>query len=301
MAHKFLVTKATREKVKLKMALMAPSGSGKTTSSLLMAYGMTNNWDKIYFIDTENNSGKLKVGLRHGNTVIGSFNHIEIKPPYTPDLFVDAIQFCEEAGAEVIIIDSATHEWSGEGGCLDIHANMPGNNSYTNWEPVKKMHKRFVNAILQSNCHVICCMRSKQEYVQSSEDSGKKKIQKLGLKPDQEGTMEYEFTLVLDIAHETHMATSSKDRTQLFNDQIPFLITPKHGKMLIDWCNEGESNSKEIELQSALSSISSCLSIDELKKIYDQYPLLNNNKDFKSSLSKRKEEILLLQKENSQS
>ena len=58
--------KAQRKRVKLKIGLAAPSGGGKTASSLILGYGLLKGehptwsddqiWDKIAIIDTENGS-----------------------------------------------------------------------------------------------------------------------------------------------------------------------------------------------------------------------------------------------------
>ena len=51
--------KASRKKASIKMSLQGPSGSGKTYSSLLLGYGLTNDWSKIAVIDSENHSSEL--------------------------------------------------------------------------------------------------------------------------------------------------------------------------------------------------------------------------------------------------
>lgn len=95
--------KAQRRAAKIKLALQGPSGSGKTMSSLLMASGMT-NWSKIAVIDTENHSADLYSHL-------GEYNVLQLEKPFTPERYIKAIEVCEQAGMEVIIIDSVSHEW----------------------------------------------------------------------------------------------------------------------------------------------------------------------------------------------
>ena len=51
--------KATRKQAKLRMGLSAVSGGGKTYSALLLAFGLTNDWNKVAVIDTENGSASL--------------------------------------------------------------------------------------------------------------------------------------------------------------------------------------------------------------------------------------------------
>ena len=138
---------------------------------------------------------------------------------------------------EVIIVDSITHEWDGKGGCLEIHSSMTGN-SYTNWALVTPRHQSFINAILQSKCHVITSVRRKQDYEMSKNSEGKTKVEKVGLKEVTREGFEYEVTtnLELDIKHN---ATASKDRTGLFMGQPPFVPSEETGKKILEWCESG--------------------------------------------------------------
>ena len=213
-----------RRQAKIKLALQGSSGSGKTYSSLLLAYGMTGDWSKIAIIDTENGSADLYAHL-------GPYNVLTLDPLYTPEKYIEAISVCEQAGMEVIIIDSISHCWDY---LLDYHANLQGN-SFANWAKVTPRQNSFIQAILGSSCHVICTMRSKQEYV-LSERNGKMIPEKVGLKAVQRDNVDYEFTLVFDLDNK-HRAVASKDRTGLFINRPEFTITPQVGKYILNWCN----------------------------------------------------------------
>ena len=93
-----------RRAAKMRLALQGASGSGKTYSSLLIAHGMTSDWNKIAVIDTENGSADLYAHL-------GAYNVLSLSEPYNPEKYIDAIGICESAGMEVIIIDSISHCW----------------------------------------------------------------------------------------------------------------------------------------------------------------------------------------------
>ena len=225
--------KATRSKTKMRVALTGVSGSGKTYSSLLLASGMA-PWDKIALIDTENGSGDLCADL-------GAYNVITLEAPFTPERYIEAITQCEDAGMEVIIIDSLSHEWEGKGGILDVHGNMTGN-SYTNWSKVTPRHNAFIQKILQSKCHMVCTIRSKQDYV-LTEKNGKQVPEKVGLKAITREGVDYEFTLVFDI-NINHIAIASKDRTSIFmNPKDETVqsekITAETGKKILDWTQQG--------------------------------------------------------------
>ena len=155
---------ATRKQAKIKLALQGPAGSGKTYSALLLAFGLTNAWNNIAIIDTENHSADLYAHL-------GNFNVLSLDKPFSPERYIEAIELCEKAGMEVIILDSITHEWDGSGGILDVHQAMTGN-SFTNWSKVTPRHNAFVQKFLQSECHIIATIRTKQDYV-LSEKNGK--------------------------------------------------------------------------------------------------------------------------------
>ncbi len=270
--------KATRKQVKLRLGLSAVSGGGKTMSALLLAYGMTNDWTKIAIIDTENGSASLYSHL-------GEFNTIDLQAPFSPERYIEAIKACEDGGMEVIIIDSVTHEWDGKGGILEISNSMTGN-SYTNWAKITPRHDSFINSILQSKCHVITCVRRKQDYEMSKDSTGKTKIEKVGLKEITRDGFEYELTLNLNIEI-NHHATASKDRTGLFSDKPEFIITPETGKILIDWCNSGEVIKTNEQL------LNECINIEELGKVWLSIPA-GSEKDLLLGLkNKRKEELTI--------
>lgn len=252
------------------MALQGPSGSGKTFSALLIAFGLCGDWNKIAVIDTENNSSDLYADL-------GGYNTLSLTLPFSPEKYIQAIRLCEDSGMEVIIIDSATHEWDGIGGILDIHSNMTGN-SFTNWGKLTPRHNAFVQTMLQSPAHIITTIRSKQDYV-LNEKNGKMVPEKVGLKAVQRDGLDYEFTIVLDLDNKHH-ATASKDRTNLFISKPEFSVTVETGKLIRDWCQMGEDvpensniTKQVISEQELLQKIDSCKSLDELLALFSENPV----------------------------
>lgn len=228
--------KASRQKAKIRIGLSAVSGGGKTISALLIAYGITGDWNKIAMIDSENGRGELYANDKRFG--IGEFQYMRLEAPYTPESYIKAIKTCEDAPEiEVIITDSITHEWSGKGGVLEIHGAMTGN-SFTNWGLVTPRHQKFIEAILTSRCHMITTVRRKTEYDMSKDANGKMIIEKGGLKEVTRDDFEYELTvnLQLDI---THMAKASKDNTGLFQDNPDFIPTIETGKLILQWCESG--------------------------------------------------------------
>jgi len=235
----FQIRKAERKKAKLKLGVSGPSGSGKTFSSLLLAYGLTGDWNKIVLIDTENGSGELYVN--HGP--IGEYNYLRLDAPFSPERYQKAIQAVVSSGAEAIVIDSISHEWDGKGGCLDIHSDLGG--KFENWKKVTPMHQGFINSILEAPCHVVVTMRKKQDYDMSKGSDGRAKVTKVGMKEIQRDGFEYELTVNFDVEI-SHYATASKDRTGVFMPRPTFKITAETGKELLAWAESG-ATAKPVE------------------------------------------------------
>lgn len=242
-----------RKKAKIKMALQGSSGSGKTMSALLLANGLSNgNYSKVAVIDSENGSADLYAHL-------GKYNVLTLKPPFTPENYIKAIEVCERAGMEVIIIDSISQSWEE---LLEYHSSLAGN-SFTNWAKVTPRQNAFVDKILQADAHIIATMRTKQDYVLNQKD-GKFIPEKVGLKAVQRNDLDYEFTLVFDVDIK-HFAVSSKDRTGLFMGKPEFIINSHTGKKILEWCNSGTN------LQDVREKIQNTKTIEDLRVLYNQY------------------------------
>jgi len=235
--------KATRRKAKLKLALSGPSGAGKTGSALLIAAGIGG---KIAVIDTENDSASLYVGQEISGQKIPEFDTLNLRPPYTTKAYITAMEAAYKAGYDVLIIDSGSHQWSGEGSVLSRKEQLdqkPGSNTWTNWGKFTPETDSFKNAILQCPIHLIMTLRAKNAYEVTKDTNGKNRIDKLGLQPIQRDGLEYEFTAFLDVDMTHHAECGNgKDRTGLF-DGKRVRITTEVGTALRDWLNAGEENS----------------------------------------------------------
>lgn len=231
---------AERKKAKLRLGLAGPSGSGKTLSALLIAYGITGDWSKVGLIDTESGSGELYAETTKAGVEIGQYEVNPIEPPYTPQKYIDAIKDAEKAGLDVLVIDSLSHAWAGEGGLLDQQGKIAdkNGNSWTAWRTITPLHNQLVESILHSKCHVIATMRAKTEHVQTTDERGKVVVKKVGMAPIQREGMDYEMTVMLDL-DQNHVASTSKDRTGLFDGQY-FKPTPETGETLLAWLNSGK-------------------------------------------------------------
>ncbi len=233
--------KAERKAVKLKLAVTGPSGSGKTFSALRLATGLGG---KVAVIDTENESSSLYSDRFE-------FDVLNLEPPYTCAKYIEAINAAVNAGYTTLIVDSITHAWAGEGGILERKGqkDAKGGNSYTNWAGFTREQNQLMAAILHSDINLVATMRSKQAHEIQRDEKGKNRVVKLGLKPEQRDGVEYEFTVVFDVAID-HEAEVSKDRTGLFVDKV-FQITEETGSILLNWVNSGKPlpTAKELLLE----------------------------------------------------
>ena len=238
------ISKARKSQVRIKLGIGGISGSGKTMSSLLLAYGLVHAdhpdwpdaqvWDRICVVDTENRSANLFVDEQVGNVRIGEFCKIDITPPFGPQKYIDAIDEAQRAGMEFLIIDSLTHAWTGEGGLLEMQANAAkrSGNSYTAWRDVTPLHNKLIDKILQCDMHVIITARSKKEYAME-EENGRKKVVQKGMGIQFRDGLEYEVTTFFEL-DQAHQACATKDRTRLFDGQY-FVITPEVGAKIHGW------------------------------------------------------------------
>ena len=223
--------KAEKKKAKLRLAITGTAGSGKTYGALLIAKGLGG---RIAMIDTENGSGDLYADLF-------DYDICNISAPYDVQKYIQAIHDAENAGYDIIIIDSLSHAWAGEGGLLDVQSKIAesqrGGNSYTAWRKVTPMQNQLIETILSSKCHIIATMRSKTDYIMSENERGRTEIKKVGLAPVQREGVEYEFSVVFDLSV-NHTASVSKDRTSLFDGKV-FALSEEIGFQLLKWLDKG--------------------------------------------------------------
>lgn len=183
----FEIKTAERHGARLLIQLSGVSGSGKTFTALQIAYGLAGgDASKVIGIDTENRRMSLNADILPGGA---KFRTIDFFAPFSPDRYIQAIEAACKAGAEVIVIDSVTHEWEGPGGCQEIAAMT----KFPDWKRAKAEHKRFMTYMLQCPAHVIACTRAREK----TDFTDTKNPVKLGIQPIQEGNFSYEATVSL--------------------------------------------------------------------------------------------------------
>jgi hypothetical protein len=233
--------KAQRIVKKARIGLCGAAGSGKTLSALKIASGLcaggssvSGGGQRIAVVDTENNSSVL-----YADRI--DFDVLNIEPPFEIGKYIKAIHQAERAGYDVLILDSISHAWAGEGGLLDTQGKLAdgGMNSFTAWRKLTPQHNAFIDAMIRSKLHLIATMRSKMDYVVETNEKGKSVPKKVGLAPVQREGMDYEFDIVFDLDL-GHNAQSSKDRSSLYDGRLVSKPDEKIGRQILEWLDRGQ-------------------------------------------------------------
>ncbi len=182
--------KAVKTDAKLRLAINGPAGSGKTYTSLAIGTALANG-KPVAVVDTEHGSASKYADLFE-------FDVMELAAPFHPNKYVEAITEAAGAGYGVIVLDSLTHAWNGEGGLLDIvemiAKRMKNPNTFAAWKDATPIQNKLIEAIIAADIHIIATMRSKTEYVLNDN-----KPRKVGTSPVQREGFEYEFDVVFDM------------------------------------------------------------------------------------------------------
>lgn len=247
--NEFDIKPAKRLNVPVAVGIVGASGSGKTYSALTMARGLAGPDGKVGLIDTDRGRS-LEYAER-----FGGWDHLDLKPPFTPDRFISALRAFEaKGGYDVIVVDTISHVWAGEGGAQDI-AEASGAQGLQKWNKPKTDHQRMVNAFFQAPFHMVFCLRSKDAYSQVG-----KNIEYLGAKPVCEKTLAFEMRVLcfLGVDH-TPIIPPRNGRVeagQKIAPGLPYLkapdeirkkifvpgqpITAETGRIIREWASGGE-------------------------------------------------------------
>lgn len=234
----FKIQEAKRELIWTKLALMSPSGGGKTYSSLRLATGML---EELKRLGLEKNGKILMGNTEHarGRYYANEFQYdiVDLEAPYNPEMFVEFIEYAVEQNYPILILDSTSPEWEGKQGCLELQLQAGG--TYQAWAKVTPRHDKFIASIADSPIHIIATMRGKDQYEIETENN-KTSVKKLGVGAKQREGFEYEFTATFLIDQKTNLATPQKDNTHIFEHEGDQILTEKHGIEIIKWANSGE-------------------------------------------------------------
>lgn len=242
-AQPFQFSPATRVGIKPLIGLYGESNSGKTLSALLLARGIAGPDGKIYCIDTESGRAAL-----YADQVPGGFLRTDFEPPFSPQRYIAALEAAEEGGAAVIVFDSFSHEWFGEGGVLDMAAENEARSGKAGlhcWKQPKLEHARLVMRLLRSKTIVIVCLRAKFKSRQVRNANGKNEV----VKDDHVSPLQDEDLLFEMTAH-CEMQAADPGTIRLTKWSVPDLaecfphegkekLGIKHGEMIAAWAKGG--------------------------------------------------------------
>lgn len=235
---------AVREGARIVLGVSGVSGSGKTYTALQIAWGLANgDASKVGLLDTENKRGSLYSDiLVSKDKQVQQFLIGDLYAPFSPQRYAAAIKEFQEAGVQVLVVDSASHEWEGEGGCEDI-ADDGGN--VANWKKAKREHKRFMNTLLTCDMHIIVCLRAREK---TSFVDPKKPVS-LGIQPICEKNFMFEMTASLLI----HEQGKYRDILKCPAELQPILDKPdgylgaREGLALRKWIDGGKQLDPVVE------------------------------------------------------
>lgn len=267
------IVEAEREGARLLIMLAGQSGEGKTKTALEIAYGMVGgNGKKVGFLDTESGRGRLyadQYGVR--------YLYGELRPPFSPARYIQAIDEFSKTGVEVLIIDSGTHEWEGTGGCIDIAEQ--GNPKMPNWNKAKSEHKKFMSDLLSSPMHIILCLRAREKSVPEKvrdPDTGRDKTVYVdyGLQAVTEKNVMFEATVSLMMHDQGLRQTPVKvpGALQAFVGRGEGYITQQDGAAIRAWVDGAKQLDPQVEHHRGLLQMAAENGMAALQKAWGETP-----------------------------
>lgn len=222
----FQIQKAIREQVLLRVALIGPSGAGKTYSALTLAAGIGG---PVCLLDTESGRGKIYADEF-------DYGYVELAEPRSPERYIEAIGAIAAQGIRTLIIDGMFHEWQYILNALD---SLPDKNEFTRWGKLTPRHDKFLSTIQEAPMHIIACLRGKDKY-ELVEEGGKKKPKKLGVGPQFREGFEYDCHVAFILDVDGNTAIPVKDNTHFF-EILNRRLTREDGQKLAKWVSGGVS------------------------------------------------------------
>jgi hypothetical protein len=227
-----MFTKATKKQAKLRLALIGVAGSGKTYTALSIA---KNLGSRIAVIDTERGSASKY-------SDVFAFDVLELDS-FSPERYVEGIAEAGKAGYEVLVIDSLSHAWAGNGGILEFVDNTKAAdrsvNNFSVWRKATPLHNKLVDSLLAAPLHLIVTMRAKTEYAQEKDErTGKTSVRKVGLQPVQRDGLEYEFDVVADLDPDNNFIVT-KTRCSALAGKVFSRAGSEVAEVLTGWLSDG--------------------------------------------------------------
>lgn len=250
------------------IGIAGQSGDGKTLTAILIAMGMVDNPSEIGFLDAENKRGSLYANILPKPFMIG-----DLYPPFSPTRYATAIQQFQDAGVKVLIVDSISHMVEGSGGMEDI-ANAPkadgSPRKMADWITAKKENKKFMNVVLQSNMHIIFCVRAREK----TDFKDPMKPVSLGIQPVCEKNFMFEMT--------ASIMMGNQGKTQ-YHTKVPEFLKEafgngqgylgiETGKKIRAWLEKGKKENPEITRIKSEALLVCEKGVDALTELWNSVP-----------------------------
>lgn len=246
---------AQRSEAKPLIGLYAESGAGKTYSALLLARGFVGAQGRIGMIETESGRGEAFSDPTEYPELRGpgasNYDVLSLRDTFSPQAYGQAITAAEQASLDALIIDSASHEWEGAGGVLQMAAaeQGAGKRGVLVWQQPKMEHQRhFMLRFMQTPIPlVILCMRAKypMKEVPKQNGRGKEWVRSDALEPKQADDILFEMFVHGWISQGDHAfrltKSTSKALEPVFADGKP--ITLDTGRQLAEWARGAGASS----------------------------------------------------------
>lgn len=189
-----------------KFGILGFTGTGKTFLAKELAIGLHKLSVKkgvmkpdqpVFFLDTETGSDWVRQYFaKHDINLL-----VDKTRAFTR--LVPAISEVEKVNG-ILIIDSITHFWKE---LTESYANQKKRTSlrFEDWAWIKSKWGTFTDALVNSQAHILMCGRAGYEYDYFESDSGKKELEKTGIKMKAEGETGYEPSLLVLMEREAAM------------------------------------------------------------------------------------------------
>lgn len=264
------------------IAIAAPSGGGKTESAMRLARGYIGAGKKFVIVDTEEKRALYKKARYQ------PWDWVDFQPPFTPERYQEVLDAVKHYPA--VILDSGSHEYNGPGGLQDIQQATldrmcKGDESKAErltapaWKDAKVRHKHFMQYLIRYPTLLIICLRAEQKlkFVKVMKDGRERtEIVDAGYQPICEKSFMFEMLvgamMVPDQAGVMqHIKALEKDLEPIFPSGKQ--IDEGTGERLAAWSADRALNAPEPmspeELESLLTALSKCKTLDELKPVFE--------------------------------
>ncbi len=210
---------AVRPSLPARLLLLAPTGAGKTMTSLSIASHLVGDGGEVVMLDTEQQQGEHTASVTYADQF--DFELIPWEGSQGFDIRDLTATVNESAKhmtpSDVLIVDGIQPFWTGVGGILDMVEGKFGS-----WSKVRPFQAAMMEALKTHPSHLVLTCRAKLNWaIQEVEDSRgrtKQHIEMQGVGPQFDQNIVYEMNVALQMDQD-HSLTVIKSRTTRLADR----------------------------------------------------------------------------------